>query len=58
MFEAICNKMREKIRNLGYVITLHAEEEMENDKPSVFDIESCILTGKIIERQKDIETGE
>lgn len=58
MFEAIRNKMREKIRKLEYVMTIHAEEEMENDKLSVFDIENCILTGEIIERQKDIETGE
>ncbi len=34
-------------------MTLHAEEEMEDDNLSIFDIESVVLTGKIIERQKD-----
>jgi len=37
---------------------LHAEEEMDNDELSIFDIERCILTGKITERQKDTVTKE
>ncbi len=39
-------------------MTLHAEEEMDNDSLTIFDVEHCILTGKIIERQKDKATGE
>lgn len=39
-------------------MTLHAEEEMNNDYLTIFDIEHCILTGKIIERQKDRKTRE
>ena len=31
---------------------------MANDNLSVFDVENGILTGEIVERQKDIETGE
>ncbi|HVE59082.1 MAG TPA: DUF4258 domain-containing protein [Pyrinomonadaceae bacterium] len=58
MFEAIRDKMREKIRRLEYVMTIHAEEEMENDGFSIFDVENCILTGEIVERQKDRETDE
>lgn len=58
MFEKILTKMREKIRGLEYVMTLHAEEEMENDALSIFDVENGILTGEIVERQKDGETGE
>ncbi len=58
MFEQICDKMREKIRSLEYVMTIHAEEEMENDALSIFDVENGILTGEIVERQKDRETGE
>ena len=58
MFENIRNKMREKIRDLEYIMTIHAEEEMENDKLSIFDIEAGILTGEIFERQKDSETNE
>ena len=31
---------------------------MNNDGLSIFDVERVILTGEIIERQKDRETGE
>lgn len=58
MFEEIRNKMREKVRNLEYVMTIHAEEEMENDVLSIFDVENAILTGEILERQKDAITNE
>lgn len=39
-------------------MTIHAEEEMDEDSLSIFDVERAILTGDIIERQKDRETGE
>jgi uncharacterized DUF497 family protein len=39
-------------------MTLHADEEMDEDELSIFDVESVILSGKIIERQKDQSTGE
>jgi hypothetical protein len=58
MFAKIRDRMREKIRNLEYVMTIHAEEEMENDELSIFDVENGILTGEIVERQKDSETDE
>jgi len=50
--------MREKVRALDYVMTIHAEEEMEDDDISILDVEHVILTGEIIERQQDQETGE
>ena len=50
--------MRNKIRKRQYIMTLHAEEEMDNDNLTIFDVEHCILTGRIIERQKDKLTGE
>ncbi len=58
MFERILKRMREKIRTHQYVMTLHAEEEMNNDALTVYDVERCILTGEILERQKDKETSE
>ncbi len=39
-------------------MTVHAEEEMNFDEFTIFDVESAILTGTIIERQTDSETGE
>ena len=50
--------MRERIRTRQYVMTIHAEEEMDDDRLTIFDIESDILTGTIIERQRDNQTGE
>jgi len=58
MYDRILKRMREKIRTRQYVMTLHAEEEMDNDNLSIFDVERGILTGKIIERQKDRVTAE
>ena len=58
MFERILNTMREKVRAGQYVVTLHAEEEMEADELAVFDIERGMLTGTIVTRQKDRETSE
>ncbi len=39
-------------------MTLHAVEEMEDDRLTVLDVEHAILTGKMVERQPDIETSE
>jgi hypothetical protein len=39
-------------------MSLHAEEEMNDDELSIFDVERVILTGKIIERQKEEATAE
>jgi hypothetical protein len=50
--------MRDKIRKREYVMTIHAEEEMNNDCLTIYDVERGILTGKILERQKDVGTAE
>jgi len=39
-------------------MTLHAEEEMNDDNLTIYDIEQSILTGEIMERQKDQVTAE
>lgn len=58
MFQRLIIRMREKILRRDYVVTLHAEEEMTEDGFSVYDLEKGILTGKILERQKDAMTAE
>lgn len=58
MFDRILERMRDNIRAHHYVMTLHAEEEMDNDRLSIFDVEHAVLTGEIVERQKDRATGE
>jgi len=50
--------MRELVRMSRYVMTVHGHEEMEADQLTIFDVEHCILTGEIVERQKDRHTGE
>ena len=58
MFDRILNLMREKIRKRQYIMTYHARREMHYDDLAIYDIERGVLTGKILERQKDIATGE
>jgi len=58
VFERISKRMREKVRGRQYVMTLHAEEEMNNDGLTIYDVECGILTGEILERQKDKVTAE
>ena len=50
--------MRDKIQRRQYVVTVHADEEMDEDDLSIFDVENAILTGEIIERQRDRKTKE
>lgn len=38
-------------------MTIHAEEEMTFDDFTIFDVENAILSGQIIERQNDADTG-
>ena len=47
------NALESGIRERRYVVTLHALDEMDEDAMSVFDVERAILTGEIIERQRD-----
>ena len=39
-------------------MTQHARKEMNDDGLTVFDVEHAILTGEILERQRDHETLE
>jgi len=39
-------------------MTIHADEEIDNDGLTIFDVESVVLSGRIIERQKDQQYGE
>jgi hypothetical protein len=58
MLDRILKEMRDKIRKREYIMSNHAEEEMNDDDLSIFDVEACVLTGKILERQKDKVTAE
>jgi len=58
MFERVLKEMRDKIRKLEYIMLIHADEEMNDDALNIFDVERCILTGEILERQRDKATAE
>lgn len=51
-------RMRDRIRTSAYVMTLHAQEEMEADALTLFDVEHCVLTGRIEGRERDRSTAE
>lgn len=58
MFERDLRRFRQAIRDEAYVIRRHALVEMAADDFSILDLESCVLTGIIVERQRDRRTGE
>lgn len=53
MFDRVLRRMQALVRASEYVLTLHGHEEMEADGLTVYDVEHVILTGRIVERQRD-----
>ena len=58
MFRRVLVRIQEKVRNCQYITTEHARREMNEDLLTVYDVERAILTGEILERQRDPETLE
>jgi hypothetical protein len=58
MFNRVLHRMQEKVRRRQYVMTYHARKEMQEDGFAIYDVERGILTGEILERQRDRVTGE
>ncbi|MGH8554841.1 MAG: DUF4258 domain-containing protein [Gammaproteobacteria bacterium] len=52
------SQLRDLIRSLNYVVSIHAAEELDDDNLTILDLENIILTGAIIERQRDRQTRE
>ena len=50
--------LRHLIRTLSYVVSTHAADELEDDSLSILDLENIVLTGQVIERQRDRATRE
>ena len=51
-------QLRHLIRTLSYVVSTHAADELEDDNLSILDLENIVLTGQIVERQRDQTTRE
>ena len=58
MAQATINRLRDLIRSLNYAVSIHAAEELEDDNLTILDFENIILTGAIVERQRDRQTRE
>ena len=58
MAQATISQYRHLIRTLNYVVSTHAAEELEDDNLNILDLENIVLTGEIIERQRDAKTRE
>jgi len=58
MYDRILKRMRELVRSRKYVMTVHAEDEMNTDGLAIYDVESVVLTGQIVERQRDRASAE
>jgi hypothetical protein len=56
--DRILKRIRALVRLRSYVMTTHADEEADEDGLTIFDIESAVLTGSVVEGQRDRETGE
>jgi len=52
VFAKILKQIRKKVRTLDYVVTLHADEAMDDDGLTIFDVEEVIFTGDISSGKK------
>ena len=53
----IIDKIRDAVRTGNYDMTYHAVEEMAEDELGISDVESAVLNGKIMERERDDPRG-
>jgi hypothetical protein len=58
VYDKIRNQFRDKVRAHDYIVPTHARREMVDDGLDINDIEHIILTGEIVERQRDRKSGE
>jgi len=58
VFESVLLHIQAKIRALDYIMTIHADEEMDDDALTILDVEQVILTGQVVERQRDRNSGD
>ena len=58
MYPRVLRRMQTKILQRQYVMTVHSDEEMNDDGLSIYDVERGILSGEIVEGQIDEFTEE
>jgi len=52
------SRFREFVRTLNYFVSIHAAEALEDDHLTILDLENIILTGEVVERQRDRQSRE
>ncbi len=57
MPQRIIEKIRNAVRTGNYDMTHHAAQEMVEDELGIFDVETAVLSGEIIKREKDDPRG-
>ena len=50
--------LRQLIRTLSYAVSTHAADELKDDNLTILDLENVVLSGQIVERQRDRSTRE
>jgi hypothetical protein len=58
MHERIARQFRQLVLERQYVVTLHAYDEMAADSLSLWDVESALLNGEVLEQQRDRQSAE
>ena len=58
MFDRVLRRMQRLVRRGLYVLTVHGQEEMDAEALTLYDVEHVLLTGNIVGRQRDRQTGE
>ena len=57
MRRSLIERIRERIRLRQYDMTAHAAEEMAEDGLAILDIEQAVLSGRVVEIQRDDPRG-
>ena len=58
MHERTIRQVRQLVLERRYVVTLHAYDEMAANSLSLWDVESALLNGEILEQQRDRQSAE
>ena len=58
MARRLIDRLRAKIRAGQYVVPFHAANELDDDDIRILDVENILLTGEVLERQRDPQTRE
>ena len=53
MYPRVLEKIRALVRRGEYILSIHAENEMADDRLTEQDLEAAILYGKIVRRERD-----